>query len=278
MLRSLLILFGKRTAWIAALMLCPLLHGQSNEGLRDGQNNSPRDRSTGLSELAKENLNRVAASSVQIREVLVKDAGLLVELKRWVAKEAADNGQVVEDSNLSDQAIFDRLDHDVAFRSVATRLVQRYGYLQPAPNPESSFAKEEDLVLKERARRLVQIEAQEDNEALAQKKNDQQQEELERTSTCNSEQDVDCERTGSRGRSPNRPRQNQQPDNEPFIPNTNPPYLPDMPSSPISPRMFRTDNSSDGLGLRDQQPSGAMLEMASSSSRLGADSAFRSEE
>src|SRR5579864_1444057 len=219
MLRSLLILFGKRTAWIAALMLCPLLHGQSNEGLRDGQNNSPRDRSTGLSELAKENLNRVAASSAQIKAVLIKDAGLLVELKRWVAKEATDNGQVVEDSNLSDQAIFDRLDHDVAFRSVATRLVQRYGYLLPAANPESSFGKEEEFVLKERARRLVQIETQEDNEVLSQKKSDQQ-EQLERTSACNSEQDVDCERTGSRGGFPNRPRQNQPSDNEPFVPNT----------------------------------------------------------
>ena len=262
--------------WLPVLVLCPLIYGQTPERARNQQNQPQGNRATDLSDLAKDNLNRVAASSAQIKAVLIKDAGLLVELKRWVAKEATDNGQVVEDSNLSDQAIFDRLDHDVAFRSVATRLVQRYGYLQPAPNPESSFAKEEDLVLKERARRLVQIEAQEDNEALAQKKNDQQQEELERTSACNSEQDVDCERTASRGRSPNRPRQNQQPDNEPFIPNTNSPYLPDMPSSPISPRTFRTDNSSDGLGLRDQQPSGAMLEMASSSSRLGADSAFGS--
>jgi len=41
---------------------------------------------------------RVAASATQIRSVLVKDEGLMVELKRWVAKEATDNGQVVEDS------------------------------------------------------------------------------------------------------------------------------------------------------------------------------------
>src|SRR5579864_7949950 len=100
----------------------------------------------------------MAACAAQIKAVLVKDAGLLVELKRWVAKEAADNGQVVEDSNLSDQAIFDRLDRDVTFRSVATRLLQRYGYLLPATNPDSSLGKEEEFILKERARRLVQIE------------------------------------------------------------------------------------------------------------------------
>src|SRR5271157_5228472 len=113
-------------------------------------------------DFAQENLGRVAASATQIRVVLVKDEGLLVELKRWVAKEATDNGQVVEDSTLTDQAIFERLERDVAFRSIATRLLQRYGYLTPTPNPDSDYAKENELVLKERARRLVQIEAQED--------------------------------------------------------------------------------------------------------------------
>src|ERR1700731_2872829 len=105
-------------------------------------------------DLTQENLGRVSASASQIRGVLVKDEGLLVELKRWVAKEATDNGQVVEDSSLTDQAIFERLDQDVAFRSIATRLLQRYGYLMPTPNPDSDFAKEKELVLKERARRL----------------------------------------------------------------------------------------------------------------------------
>ena len=63
--------------------------------------------------------------------MLARDAGILVELKTWVAKEATDNGQVVDDSMLTDLAIFDRLDRDVEFRSVATRMVQRYGYLLP---------------------------------------------------------------------------------------------------------------------------------------------------
>src|SRR5579862_8863915 len=164
-------------ACVAALLLGSMLYGQSDGRSRSDANDAAQNRyrSTGLSELAKENLSHVAASAVQIREVLVKDAGLLVELKRWVAKEAADNGQVVEDSDLSDQAIFDRLDHDVLFRSVATRLLQRYGYLLPAPNPDSSYGKEEDLVLKERARRLVQIETQEDSESMKPQSDDQQQ-------------------------------------------------------------------------------------------------------
>src|SRR6478672_10782563 len=119
------------------------------------------------SDLAKENLGRVAASSSQLQAVLLRDAGILVELKSWVAKEVTDNGQIVEDSLLTDQAIFDRLDRDVAFRSVATQLLQRYGYLLPNLNPESDIAKGQDLVLKERARRLVQLESQEDSAPLS---------------------------------------------------------------------------------------------------------------
>ncbi len=75
-----------------------------------GRNEYGEEQSSGLTQ---ENLGRVAASAGQIRSVLVRDEGLMVELKRWVAKEATDSGQVVEDSNLTDQAIFERLQQDV---------------------------------------------------------------------------------------------------------------------------------------------------------------------
>ncbi len=258
----------------AVLVLCPFLFAQSSERVRSPQNESQSqaNRAPELSDLAKENLSRVAASSPEIKAVLVRDPGLLVELKRWVAKEATDNGQVVRDSNLSDQAIFDRLDQDVAFRSVATRLLQRYGYLLPQPNPESSFAKEEDLVLKERARRLVQIEAQEDSEALQQKKNEQQQGELARTSGCNSEQvdqEDNCERSRPPARGSNQQLQNQAPAYEGPVPNTNPQYIPEMPPSLITPRVLTTDLSNEGTSQSSLASSAGMLEMASGSSRLG---------
>jgi len=276
MLRSLGI-NRQRIGWIAAaLMLCPPLFAQRSEPVRSQQteSRSQTNRAPDLSDLAKDNLSRVAASSPEIKAVLVRETGLLVELKRWVAKEATDNGQVVRDSDLSDQAIFDRLDQDVAFRSVATRLLQRYGYLLPQPNPESSFAKEEDLVLKERARRIVQIEAQEDSEALQQKKNEQQEQqgELARTSACNpdqSDQESDCERASSRTRRSNRSMQNEQPSNEGPIPNTAPQYLPDIPPSLITPRTLTTDLSNDGSGQSGLQSSAGLLEMASASDRLG---------
>ncbi len=126
---------------VALLILCQLVYGQANPSPRSRQESFPA-RGASLSDLAKENLDRVAASSIQIREILVQDEGLLVELKRWIAKEASDSGQVVRESNLSEEAIFERLERDITFRSIATRLLQRYGYLLPVPNPNSSVAKE----------------------------------------------------------------------------------------------------------------------------------------
>src|SRR5256884_5554473 len=183
-------------------------------------------------DLSQENLGRVAASASQIRGVLVKDEGLMVELKRWVAKEATANGQVVEDSKLTDQAIFERLEQDVEFRSVATRLLQRYGYLMPTPNPDSDIAKEKDLVLKERARRLVQIDSQEDSESLRLQRNDR---DLERTSTCDPRRDEDCPQ-----QSPADRRQKTRAPGGKSSPETNPQGAPEQPSQSPS-RILRAD-------------------------------------
>src|SRR5258707_6350980 len=169
-------------------LFCTPVHAQ-RDGQSMGRDAVPAYRESRSSDLENENLKHVAASAAQIEDVLRKDAGLLVEVKRWAAKEAADNGQVVEDSDLSDQAIFDRLARDVQFRSVVTRLLQRYGYLIPAPNPDSDIAKEQDLILKERARRLVQVEAKEDSESLDRKRTESG---LERTASCDARVDDDC--------------------------------------------------------------------------------------
>ena len=150
------------------------------------------------SELANENYSRAAASAAQIKAVLAKDAGLMVELKRWVAEEATGNGQVVDDADLSDDAIFDRLNRDIAFRSVATRLLQRYGYLMPAPNPDSDMGKEQEFVLKERARRMVALEMQDDNSL---RPGEGGQAQVERAGACDPGEDNACDRQRSGARS-----------------------------------------------------------------------------
>ena len=131
--------------------------GESGNPSRSRRLSQPND-------LANENYEHLAAAPRQLQEVLMKDPGLLVELKRLAIKQATDDGQIVEDSSLTDQAIYDRLEQDIKFRSLATRLVQRYGYLLPTFNPDSEVGKQREFILKERARRQTQLEAEEDAE------------------------------------------------------------------------------------------------------------------
>jgi polysaccharide export outer membrane protein len=112
-------------------------------------------------ELAKENQSRVAASASEIKTVLSKDPGLKVELKHWIAADATSHGQIVSDGELNDEAIFERLDLDVQFRSVATGLVQKFGYLLPNFNPGSDLAREHELSVQERTRSLAQSQVEE---------------------------------------------------------------------------------------------------------------------
>src|SRR5256885_246720 len=144
------------------------------------------------SELGRENLSRVAASAADIKAVLLKDTGLLVELKRWVAKDATGHGQIISDADLTDDAMFDRLETDVEFRSVATLLVQKYGYLVPKLNPESQAAKEHELLVQERVKWLAQT--QEEELAAARQKSRGY---IRNTATCDPQSESDCTLSGA---------------------------------------------------------------------------------
>lgn len=140
------------------------------------------------SDLARQNMERVAASAAQIEAVLHKDAGLMVELKRWVAKDATDHGQLISDSDLTDQAIYDRLETDVQFRSVATALLQRFGYLLPQLNPESPQAKQQALLIQERAK----WQAQDEEEQLTAARQRPAANSLQQTQACDPGREVNC--------------------------------------------------------------------------------------
>lgn len=194
--------------------LCPLTPAQQSDSTkrRPDSDLTITSQQPGPSELERENQAYVAASASQIQEVLAKDPGLLVELRHFIAKEATDSGQIVEESDMATQAIYDRLKIDVRFRSVATRLVQRYGYLIASPNPDSTFGKEQEFLLKERVRRQVQIEAQEDSEAYSKRGRES---EVEQTAACDGRRTEDClnrSSSGSRNRTDDRNGQNDQND------------------------------------------------------------------
>jgi polysaccharide biosynthesis/export protein len=149
------------------------------------------------SSLVRDNLSMVAASTGEIKAVLVKNTGLMVELKRWVAKDAADHGQIITEADLTDDAIFDRLEMDVKFRSVATLLLQKYGYLVPKLNPDSEAAKEHEFLVQERIKQI----AQEEEESLAAKRQRAAQG-TEKTGVCDPAYQADCNEAQASGPPP----------------------------------------------------------------------------
>src|SRR5438309_6789501 len=116
-------------------------------------------------DIISDNLDRVAASADQILEVVNKEAGLMVELKRLLAQDAGVSGQILEESDLTDVAVAERLRSDLRARVLATRLLQRYGYLVPRSNPDSDLAAEQRLVRQRRAQILARAAERRDTAA-----------------------------------------------------------------------------------------------------------------
>src|SRR6266436_2336647 len=106
-------------------------------------------------DIISDNLDRVAASADQILAVVNNQAGLMVELKRLLAQDAGASGQILEESDLTDGAVTERLRSDLRARVLATRLLQRFGYLVPRLNPDSDLEAEQKLVRQERAQILA---------------------------------------------------------------------------------------------------------------------------
>src|ERR1700722_16901882 len=143
------------------------------------------------SDLSFQNQSRVAASAADVKAVMLKDSGLIVELEHWVAKDATDHGQMVSDSDLTDDTIFDRLESDISFRAVVTLLVQRYGYLLPKFNPESERGKERELLIQERTKWLAQH--QEEELAAARQRNARNFQNSQNVRVCDPQTYSDCE-------------------------------------------------------------------------------------
>jgi polysaccharide export outer membrane protein len=147
----------QRWVAIAFVTLCALC----TPTVAPAQDHSAPNSMVPNSDLARENLSHVAASAAQIRAALANDAGLLVDLKRWMARDAASHGQIVRDEDLADDAIFERLETDIQFRAIATSLLQQYGYLVPTVNPNSELGKERELLVQERTKWLAQNQEEE---------------------------------------------------------------------------------------------------------------------
>lgn len=170
---------ARRFMWI----LCALVSCYITTTLAQSQ----EDFRTSNSDLTRQNLSRVAASARDIKALLLKDPGLMVVLKRWVAQEATDHGQIISDQDLSDDVILGRLDTDIQFRSVATAILQRFDYLLPKLNPDSESARERQILTEERAKLLARVQAE--NIRPAQQKDTP---DLQNTGSCESQADLNC--------------------------------------------------------------------------------------
>ena len=186
----------------------------------------------------------------------------MVEIKRWIAKDATDHGQLISDSDLTDEAIFDRLETDIVFRSVATALVQKYGYLQPSVNPDSPLAKEQELLTQERVKWQVQ-----DEEAARTKARQLQEQELSQSQYCDPRiRNCPVQTNGNNPsiqQLPQQPEMNQYPTGVPGLqnPQTYPPTVPYAPPQRTPPtndmtQLLRT-STEDPLLMEQTQPGSA---------------------
>jgi polysaccharide export outer membrane protein len=156
-------IFGRAARQTATLLLAISLAApaaqsqpQSEQGtVKRTGSETPERASVRPPDIISDNLDRVAASADQILEVLNRETGLIIELKRLLAQDAGASGQILEESDLTDAAVAERLRSDLRARVLATRLLQRYGYLVPRVNPGSDLEAEQKLVRQERAQILA---------------------------------------------------------------------------------------------------------------------------
>jgi polysaccharide export outer membrane protein len=229
----------RRSLFVAAALLLLAVWCAQPANAQQRNNNSQT-----TSDLALQNLSRVAASPSEIKTILVKDAGLMVELKHLVAKDATDHGQIVSDSDLTDDAIFERLETDIQFRSYATTLVQRYGYLLPKLNPDSDLAKEHEMLVKERTKWLAQSE--EEEFAQARQRENRNSQNAER---CDAQLDRSCELSQTRETAPGTGGQGNSQQGTPprnVLPEQNNPNQPNSGGNPLMrAQLTQTSEESD---------------------------------
>jgi polysaccharide export outer membrane protein len=194
--------------------------------------------------LNEENLSKVAAGAEDIIKVLQDDSGMMVELKKWIATNASNHGQIVEEDDLTDDAVTERVRKDLEFRGVATRLLQRYGYLLPKFNPGSQAE------LSEQIRRRAEILAFQRAEAERNNPSDRE----ETTQTRENQQNRGAQFQGA-------------PDNFGTSPSDQ--LLPNLPLQrspangvPLNPNVLRTTSAStDMSGTQDIRNAAALFGM-----------------
>ena len=90
---------------------------------------SNKDRANRLAEL-------VSLSPAAIIQILQREPGLLLEVKKALVRRAYEQGRLLEAEDLTDEALFQLLHEDASARALATREVEARMYVRAKPNSD----------------------------------------------------------------------------------------------------------------------------------------------
>jgi hypothetical protein len=76
---------------------------------------------------------KVSLSAEKIIEILRKEPGLLLQVKKMLIQKAYEQGRILESSDLTDDALFRLLREDDVVRALATRQVESLFYVRAKP-------------------------------------------------------------------------------------------------------------------------------------------------
>src|SRR2546429_1388231 len=93
------------TSIIVALLFCAPAYAQQRAVPQRSGSDSPARVPARPPDIISDNLDRVAASADQILEVVNKEAGLMVGLKRLLSQDAGVSRPILEESSLTDVAV-----------------------------------------------------------------------------------------------------------------------------------------------------------------------------
>ncbi|MEK7406329.1 MAG: SLBB domain-containing protein, partial [Acidobacteriota bacterium] len=87
-------------------------------------------------------VEQVSLSADSLIEILRKEPFLLLEVKRLLIRKAYDQGHLLDETDLSDDALFGLLNRDANIRVLATEEIERRGYLRVLPRKEETNPKQ----------------------------------------------------------------------------------------------------------------------------------------
>src|SRR5258708_16012499 len=79
----------------------------------------------------------VSLSAAAITEILRREPGLLLEVKRLLVRKAYEQGRLLDPADLTDDALFELLREDDNIRLLATLEIERREYLRPTPTRQA---------------------------------------------------------------------------------------------------------------------------------------------